>query len=121
MDPNVVSSFTQAEMLESLQSIPTLSIVTDIKNFVDPTIGIYVNADQHGDAWERPISVEVIHPPGYVSPDGNQTGFQIDGGLRMRGGFSRNDQFFKHGLRMFFSGKYDGKLKYPMFGKEGVG
>jgi hypothetical protein len=120
MDPNVVSSFTPAEMNESLQSIPTLSVVTDMKNLVDPTIGIYVNADQHGDAWERPISVELIHPPGYVSPDGNPTGFQIDGGLRIRGGFSRNDQFFKHGFRLFFSGKYDGRLKYPLFGTEGT-
>ncbi len=121
MDPNVVSSFTQAEMLESLQSIPTLSIVTNIANLVDPAIGIYVNADQHGDAWERPISVELIHPPGYVSPDGNMTGFQTNGGLRIRGGASRGDSFFKHGLRLFFSGKYDGKLKYPLFGSEGVG
>ena len=103
MDPNVVSSFTQAEMLESLQSIPTLSIVTDFKNLVDPTIGLYVNADQHGSAWERPVSVELIQPPGYVDPDGNATGFQIDAGLRMRGGYSRNDQFFKHGMRLFFS------------------
>jgi hypothetical protein len=120
MDPNVVSSFTQAQMLESLQSIPTLSVVTDFKNLVDPAIGIYVNADQHGPGWERPISVELIRPPGYVDPDGNNTGFQINGGLRMRGGYSRNDQFFKHGFRLFFSNKYDGKLKYKLFGNEGT-
>ena len=120
MDPNVVLSFPQAQMIESLQSIPTLSIVTDMKNLVDPTIGIYVNADQHGSAWERPVSVELIQPPGYVDPDGNTKGFQIAAGLRMRGGFSRNDQFFKHGMRLFFSGKYDGKLKYRLFGNEGT-
>jgi hypothetical protein len=120
MDPNVVSSFSQAEMLESLQSIPTLSIVTDLRNLVNPSTGIYVNADQHGAAWERPISIELIHAPGYVDPDGNQTGFQIDAGLRIRGGYSRNDQFFKHGLRLFFSNKYDGKLNYRMFGDEGT-
>ncbi|RYD67513.1 MAG: hypothetical protein EOP84_30475, partial [Verrucomicrobiaceae bacterium] len=32
MDQAVVSSFSAAEMVESLQSIPTLSVVTDIKN-----------------------------------------------------------------------------------------
>lgn len=120
MDPNVVSSFTQNEMIESLQSIPTLSIVTDMKNFVDPATGIYVNADQHGSAWERGISLELIRPPGYVDPDGNTKGFQINAGLRIRGGFSRNDQFFKHGFRLFFSGKYDGKLHYRLFGNEGT-
>jgi hypothetical protein len=120
MDPNVVGSFTQAQMIESLQSIPTMSIVTPIGNLVDSAIGIYVNADQHGSAWERPISMEVIFPPGYVDPDGNATGFQIDGGLRMRGGASRGDTFLKHGFRVFFSDKYGGKLKYPMFGAEGT-
>jgi hypothetical protein len=64
MDPNVVGSFPEAQMVESLQSIPTLSIVTDSKNLVDSAIGLYVNADQHGPAWERPVSVELIHPPG---------------------------------------------------------
>jgi hypothetical protein len=120
MDPNVVNSFTQAQMLESLQSIPTLSIVTPIGNLVDPATGIYVNADQHGSAWERAVSMEMIFPPGYVDPDGNASGFQINAGLRIRGGFSRNDQFYKHGFRVFFSGKYDGKLNYPLFGSEGT-
>lgn len=120
MDPNVVNSFTAPEMLESLHSLPALSIVTDQKNLTNAVTGVYVNADQHGSAWERPISLELIHPPGFVSPDGNAEGFQINAGLRMRGGFSRNDQFLKHGMRLFFSGKYDGKLRYPLFGNEGT-
>ncbi len=121
MDPNVVNAFTPPEMLESLHSIPALSVVTDQKHLTDPATGIYVNAQQHGPEWERPISLELIHPPGYVSPDGNAGGFQINAGLRIRGGFSRGGQFFKHGLRLFFSGKYDGKLRYPLFGREGTG
>src|SRR6185436_3866104 len=99
---------------------PTLSIVTNMANLVDPTIGLYVNADQHGSAWERPISIELIHPPGYIDPDGNPKGFQINAGLRMRGGFSRNDGFYKHSFRLFFSDKYDGKLKFRLFGNEGT-
>ena len=104
MDPAVISSFTAPQMLESLHSLPTLSVVTDQSHLTNAATGIYVNADQHGSAWERPISLELIHPPGYVSPDGNAAGFQINAGLRMRGGYSRNDQFFKHGMRLFFSG-----------------
>jgi hypothetical protein len=120
MDPNVVTSFPQSQMVDSLQSIPTLSIVTPIANLVNSSTGIYVNADQHGPAWERRVSLEMIFPQGYVDPDGNAAGFQIDAGLRIRGGFSRNDQFVKHGLRLFFSDKYDGKLDYPIFGSEGT-
>lgn len=120
MDPAVIASFTAPEMLESLHSLPALSVVTDQNHLTHAATGIYVNADQHGSAWERPISLELIHPPGYISPDGNAAGFQINAGLRMRGGYSRNDPFFKHGFRLFFSGKYDGKLNYPLFGKEGT-
>lgn len=120
MDPNVTSSFTQAEMIQSLESLPTLSIVTNIANLVDSVTGIYVNADQHGVTWERPVSAELIFPPGYVDPDGNPNGFHLNAGLRIRGGFSRNDQFYKHGLRLSFSGKYSGSLKYRLFGGEGV-
>ncbi len=35
-----------------------------------------------GQTWERPVSVELIHPDG-------TDGFQIDAGLRIRGGYSR--------------------------------
>ena len=120
MDANVVNSFTPREMTDSLQAIPTLSVVTASANLTNSATGVYVNADQHGSAWERPISLELIRPPGYIDPDGNADGFQIDGGIRIRGGYSRNDGFFKHGLRLFFSKKYDGKLRYPMFGAEGT-
>ncbi|MES2706322.1 MAG: lamin tail domain-containing protein [Verrucomicrobiota bacterium] len=120
MDAAVVSSFPPEDMLASLQSLPALSIVTPQANLTAVSTGIYVNADQHGATWERPVSAELIFPPGYVSPDGNAAGFQIDAGLRIRGGYSRNDSFYKHGLRLYFSKKYDGKLQYPLFGREGT-
>lgn len=120
MNPNIVTSFTGQEMLDSLNSLPAMSIVTPQANLTANATGIYVNADQHGPSWERPVSAELIFPPGYVSPDGNPKGFQIDAGLRIRGGYSRGDSFYKHGLRLYFSKKYDGKLKYPLFGKEGT-
>ncbi len=120
MDPNAVTAYGEAAILESLKSLQTVSIVTDIKNLVDPAIGIYTNADQHGGAWERPASIELIRPAGYVDPDGNAKGFQINTGLRIRGGASRGDAFYKHALRCYFNSDYDGKLNYRLFGNEGA-
>lgn len=115
------SSFTPAEVAESLESIPSLSLVTEMSNLIDPASGIYVNAQGRGREWERPTSVELIYPDGWVDPDGNTEGFQIDAGLRIRGGYSRNPQFFKHGFRLFFRSQYgNSKLRYPLFGNEGV-
>jgi hypothetical protein len=97
-----------------LKQIPTLSVVTDQANLTDPTSGIYVNALEKGDVWERPASVE------YLAQDGG-TGFQINAGLRIRGGYSRNDQYAKHSLRLYFRNQYGkGKLKFPLHGASGT-
>lgn len=115
------TSLTQAKIARSLESLPTLSLVTDLDHLVDPLTGIYVNARNWGKAWERPVSVELILPEGSAEPDGHPGGFQIDAGLRMRGGASRGPQFFKHAFRLFFRQEYgEDKLRHPLFGKEGV-
>jgi len=94
---------------DALLDIPTISIVTDIDHLFDPGTGIYVNAVEHGSDWERPTSVELINPDG-------TPGFQIDAGLRIRGGWSRNDSNPKHAFRLFFREEYGyKKLKYPLF------
>ncbi|HSR87540.1 MAG TPA: lamin tail domain-containing protein, partial [Pontiella sp.] len=91
-----------------------ISITTDHANLYDPSVGIYVNATQHGLAWERPASAELINPDG-------SKGFQINAGLRIRGGYSRNSFFKKHAFRLFFRSEYgEGKLRYPLFEDEGV-
>ena len=39
----------------------------------------------------------------------------------MRGGYTRNPHFYKHGFRTFFRKEYGaGKLRYPVFGAEGA-
>ncbi|RPH89597.1 MAG: carbohydrate-binding protein, partial [Calditrichaeota bacterium] len=97
----------------ALKDIPTLSMATDMANLFDPLIGIYVNALQDGIDWERPASLELINA------DGTQ-GFQVDAGVRIRGGWSRNAYFPKHAFRWFFREQYGyAKLKYPLFGDEG--
>jgi hypothetical protein len=55
-----------------------------------------------------------------IYPDG-MDGFQINCGVRIRGGWSRNDSNPKRAFRWFFRSEYgNAKLRYPLFGDEGV-
>ena len=115
MDERIVGDLhTMEEVKASLQSLPSLSIVAPLKSLFDPQTGIYANARGRGRNWERAASVELLNQDG--SP-----GFQVNGGLRARGGFSRQGRNPKHGFRMIFRKEYgNGKLKYPLFEDEGV-
>lgn len=116
MDSKVVNdSRYKNDMIDALRSIPSISLVTDNKHLFNSQSGIYVNAQFHGMDWERPVSVELINP------DGSE-GFQINAGLRIRGGWSRHNDNPKHAFRLFFRDEEYGhaKLKYPLFGDEGV-
>ncbi|MHC4499262.1 MAG: FN3 associated domain-containing protein, partial [Planctomycetota bacterium] len=145
MDPYIVSQWGP-QLEEALTSIPTMSIVTNLDNLLDPSNdpdigGIYVNAGGHGIEWERETSLELIYPPnpqgpGFPDlvevPDGGggtlwelppemRDGFQLNAGLRIRGGYSRSDNNPKHAFRLFFRGIYgESKLRFPLFGDEGV-
>jgi hypothetical protein len=96
-----------------MTNIQTISLVTDLKNLFDSKSGIYVNPGQDGEAWERPVSVELIDPRG-----GGE--FQIEAGLRIRGAFSRSSSNPKHSLRLFFRDSYGGRLNFPLFEGEGA-
>jgi hypothetical protein len=114
MDPDITNTVTITALKEALTAISTISIVTDLPNLVDPTIGIYVNPTGRGFIWERPTSIELIWP------DGTE-GFQINAGLRIRGGASRSVNNPKHAFRFFFRNGYDdGSLEYPIFEDEGA-
>jgi hypothetical protein len=116
MDANVVYDPRYINLIDdALLDIPTISVITDNKNLFDPSTGIYVNGwDAHGEEWEKQCSVELINP------DGSE-GFNVNAGLRIRGGWSRNTNYPKHAFRLFFRKEYgDAKLYYPLFGKEGV-
>ena len=110
MDPDVVNDARYKDLVDdALLSIPSISLVTDVANLFNATTGIYVNAMQDGVDWERPCSVELIYP------DGTE-GFQVDVGLRIRGGYGRQGTNAKHGFRLFFRPE----LHYPLFDDEGV-
>lgn len=115
MDPDIVNAAPwNATIVNDLASVPTLSIVTDLPNLFNASTGIYVNATNNGDAWERRCSMELIYP------DGSREGFQQDCGMRIRGNFSRDGNNPKHSLRFFFRDEYgSGKLRYRFFGEDG--
>ncbi len=115
MDPDVVEDPRYSSlMVDAMLAIPSLSIVTALDNLFDTSTGIYVNAQQYGIDWERPASLELINP------DGSE-GFQIDAGLRIRGGVSRSGSNPKHSFRVIFRSEYgNAKLKFPLFEEEGV-
>jgi hypothetical protein len=115
MDPEVLNDPRYKDLIDdALLAIPTISISTDLKHLFAADSGIYMNALQDGAAWERPASFELLNPNG-------AEGFQINAGIRIRGGWSRHGDNPKHAFRFFFRSEYGkGKLDYPLFENEGV-
>ncbi len=115
MDRDVTQDPRYKDLIDdALLAIPSISLVTATGNFFDAQTGFYVHPSSEGRNWERPVSVELLNP------DGSE-GFQIDAGIRLRGGYSRSTGNPKHGLRLFFRPEYGhAKLKCPLFGDEGV-
>lgn len=116
MDPMIVNDGRYAGLMEeSFLDIPTLSVITSTDNLFDPSTGIYVNAAGHGIEWERECIFELF------DPEGDEEGFNVNAGIRIRGGWSRHSYFAKHSFRVFFRSEYgEAKLRYPLFGEEGV-
>jgi hypothetical protein len=106
MDPEIVNDPRYKDMLEGgLQSIPTLSIVTEIENY-----RIYGEPRLRGPAYERSVSVELIYPKQ------ERKSFQVNAGLRIQGGEARWEHIPKHSFRLFFKDQYGAvKLEYPLF------
>ncbi len=114
MDPAIVSDPRFSEGIrQGMKEIDSISLVTDLGNLFDPETGIYVNAREDGEEWERPVSVELISPRG-----GGE--FRIDAGLRIRGSSSRSPDAPKHSLRLFFRSRYGDTLQFPLFEEEGT-
>lgn len=115
MDPDIVDSEEYSKVIiPALRSLPSMSLVMDQVDLTDRQKGIYTHATNDGIEWERPGSLELI------SPDGTE-GFHINAGIRLRGGFSRSASNPKHSFRLFFREEYgDDRLRYPLFGDEGV-
>jgi hypothetical protein len=115
MDPKVINDPRfKDQFIDGLESLPSISVVTDVGHLFDAETGIYSNPGQQGREWERPCSIELIDSK-------NDEGFQVDGGIRIRGGFSRDRSNPKHAFRFFFRDVYGpSKLDYPLFGENGA-
>ncbi len=110
MDPEITGHPLYSNRVEkALLALPTISLVTDVNHLFDSQTGLYANPKSEGVAWERPVSMEVIHPSG-------RAGSQVDCALRVYGGSSRSTDFPKKTLRLLFKGEYGAtRLEYPLF------
>ncbi|MGC3961265.1 MAG: lamin tail domain-containing protein [Verrucomicrobiota bacterium] len=106
----------------AFRSLPVISIVTASNNLWGPN-GImgfgqgYRNIEQHGSAWEKPISLEWIKPT-------DDSGFQVDCGIRIQGSDYNRDnsnENSKFSFRIYFRSDYGpGRLNYPLFANTSV-
>lgn len=127
MDPEIVNETDPdvggaAAVKAALASLPAVCITTDLPNLfnIGGSQGIYSNPNGRGFAWEKPASLEWINPPNGQHPNGTSE-FQVNAGVRMRGGFSRSTDNPKHSFRFFFREEYGAsKLEYPLFGHRGA-
>jgi hypothetical protein len=116
MDPDIVEDPKYGpRMKDALLSIPAISLATNIDDLFGSN-GIYTNSEDTGGAWERPVSAELLFPDG-------REGFQIDCGIRIQGGWFRQDfGTKKHSFRLLFKTEYGpSKLRYPLFGDGAAG
>lgn len=113
MAPEIVNHASNSSQVEAaLLALPSISLVTDQPNLWDADEGIYVNSNEKGKAWERPISIELI------SPDEDTAGFSVNAGARIHGqGSRRPHRTPKKSLRIYFRGVDYGvpKLDYKLF------
>ena len=110
MDPEIVSDPRfEDQFVEGLESLPAISLVAEQSDLFDSEKGIYSNAHGDGREWERPCSVEMFDSSGDDS-------WQVNAGLRIRGGFSRRPLNPKHAFRVFFRDVYGpSKLEKKLF------
>ncbi|MBN2476227.1 MAG: lamin tail domain-containing protein [Pirellulales bacterium] len=108
VDQNVSASGQYHDrFLQGLVSIPTVSLVLPMQDFFGPS-GLYANTTNS--YLEKEASAELIFP------DGTQ-GFQIDAGLKIQGGASREAyKAIKHSMSLRFRALYGaGRLDFPLF------
>lgn len=109
MDPEVLAEYAD-RIDEALTALPSLSITLDQENIFGSN-GLYSNPSR---TTEEATSAELIFPDG-------TSGFQIDAGLRMQGGASRNPEHKKHSLSLRFREDYGNSvLDYPLFEESSV-
>ncbi len=115
IDTEIVNNPVYTDLINpALLSLPAISVNTDLSNLFDPDTGIYVNSMERGDQWERECSIEIFNVD-------NTQEFQTNAGIRLKGGWSRQQFNPKYSLRILFKEEYGPKkLEYSFFGAEGA-
>ncbi len=111
-------TITNTYIIGNNSNLPIVSISTDPKNLWDGKIGIYVIGDNGNpnppfeganfyQDWERPAHIEFYEPTG-------AQGFSIDAGIKIAGGFSRQNA--QKSLAIFARDKYGiDNIPYQIF------
>ena len=69
----------KGKMSDALKAIPSMSLVSSLDHWFDPSDGLYANPREQGKKTEIPGSLELINPYG-------TEGFHVNAGIRIRGG-----------------------------------
>ena len=95
---------------DAIRSLPAMCVSMEVSNLFDSVSGIYPNSAAQGAQWVRPASAELIFPDG-------KPGFQIDAGIRIHGGLSRQHWHArKHSFRLSFTTDYGpSRLEFRLF------
>ncbi|MBN2132401.1 MAG: lamin tail domain-containing protein, partial [Sedimentisphaerales bacterium] len=110
MDPDIINDPRYRDVIrDALLTHRTISLTFDPVDMFGPTQGIYVNSQEEGDEWERPVSVEIIDP-------GEGPEIHVNAGMKIQGSASSSPSRPKHNLRLIFKGAYGApKLEFPVF------
>ena len=112
LDPEIINDPAYRDKIpEALLSLPSLSLSMDVYDWFDPVDGIYANAAETGDEWERAVSAEFLYP------EAIQDNFSVNCGVRIQGGSSvYNWKSPKLSMRLRFSSDFGPTtLDIPLF------
>lgn len=100
----------QLRLRESMQNLPTISLVARPHDLYAPIDGIYTNPVMDGADWERPVSFDWFG-------DVSTAPFTINAGFQIQGRSSRQPRTSpKHSFRVVFKKEYgSGKLRHRIF------
>ena len=135
MDMEMTMNATlRPRIIEGLQSLPVLSIVTDKDNLFshkndEEHGGIYIFTgppvgDATGHGWTRPVSIELFEHDTAANSSlvthHSSLDFTTTCGLRLHGGHGRlAEKNPKHSFRLVFKKEYGpSSLSYPLFGED---
>ena len=117
---SIVSTAGTSAIEDALHSLPVVSIQMhpdDLFGYEVPSerVGVYVNSEENGNAWERAASLEWIDPNG-------SAGFTIDCGTNIQGGTSTNRlRRSQLSMALKFKSEYGpSKLEYDLFPGSGI-